>query len=286
MRSFRSIPMLLFFFAMNTPAAQAKTVDFRPCFQMVIARYREVEHKPKEFIKKVSDNIETCLGDTRILRMSDEVIFSDGRHFVLGERLGEGELNVTWAVRGDRHMAIRIPKGTVLGFYHMERFLEGWKRLKKFNVPAIEILDPENTSLEYHLVERVEVELTLPNWRRKILDPSVRLGFKKKSLFVAGLEALPTFADKTAIFSQLGGGLQMAFDGEEWRLYDFDVDNILFTAKTTWRRAMKTTDKETIWDGELGGGPLEQELKARTLKTRARLCDVILASKLQRIGPL
>lgn len=273
MQLFKILLVFTGFSLMPITPANASTVDLGSCFAALIKQYQNVRDLDDSELSLLSSSSKNCRRLVQSLTRGDEIIFTDGNRFKIGEKLGEGEAATIWTVITNEKVAIRIPKGDIYNFRQMEVFLAGWTRIKKLKVPAIEIIDPENGTLEYQLVQRVDFLFTFEQWLKKFKNlGATRI---KKSDFVAALKALPLFAEHTAIVSQLGDGLQMGFDGTSWRLFDFRLNNLTFLEKAHGN----DLSQQTVWDNELSRDPLEKKLQRIALQIRTKLCEVILSQK-------
>jgi hypothetical protein len=158
----------------------------------------------------------------------------------------------------------------------MESFLAGWTKLTRLRFPAIQVIDPQNTSLEYQLVELVEFKFTFWQWLDRLTNLTAHRNLISKADFLKALNALTPLARQSLLVSDLPDGLQMGFDGERWKMFDFGPENFSFI-ETPFGQNLA---EKTVWDENLTGDEkLKEKLRQVVLHERAKLCERILAAR-------
>ncbi len=153
------------------------------------------------------------------LKPNDRVIFHDGSSFVLGEKLGEGNMDVIFRIETKR--AIRLarfaPEENHLKLDTIAEFLQGYRRLKRAGVPIVNVDTAWSSKGEYAIVEIESVKknfLDLANELAKNPDDShLQQEFEELKTFFAKTALLTTIADLHP------GNLVLTNTG--WKMIDF-----------------------------------------------------------------
>lgn len=167
------------------------------------------------------------------LQSGDRVLFSNGKEFVLGERLGCGTTTCIHALKDFPKLAIRIPKSLsrVNGEKcpeHLTHFIESGQQLLRHKVPIVPIY---NSFLkgEYVIVEKLDLAFSLEDFLYDLKDlPRVTLE--------AATAELIKFARASRDFRRIGDfhKLQLQFTKQgQWKLLDWSSGNQLVAPGTT-----------------------------------------------------
>lgn len=242
----------------------ARVVDLGAVFRPVIELGKP---NSKASVENQTQASHLAVETANNLKAGQVVVFSDGHRFELGRFLGGGSSARVWALAAHPEIAIRIPCGQAIQFDLMQKYLEGWKELKRLKVPVIEILDPNNQSLEYQLVERVNIKFTFDQWLTAYETQSSRPRISKPDVN-AGLKALKSFSVSSHLLAELTDGLQIGFDGKRWLLFDFLSKNRVYTDA-------RSSVSQTIWDTE-----------TLTPDLQATLIDLVLSRRAENPQPM
>ncbi|MGZ3749214.1 MAG: hypothetical protein ACXVCD_17890, partial [Pseudobdellovibrionaceae bacterium] len=110
--------------------------------------------------------------------------------------------------------------------------------------------------------------------RRRRAD--INRNLNSKPDFLKALNALTLVAEQSLLVAQVSDGLQMVFDGERWKMFDFGPENNSFIETPYGQNLFE----KTIWDEELvSDEKLKERLRKIVLDKRAKLCEAILAAR-------
>lgn len=250
--------------------ARADQVNLGTCLGPVARAYAETGRHHED---------ENCDRLIRGLRQGDRVTFSDGRTFRLGRPLSRKAFGntVLWTDADDPSRVLRIPNGT-LQVWSMGAFLKGYGELADTGVPMVKILDPENDSLEYQLVERLFIKIEFQNivnyFKRSKKIPAEIRGIPYDKL----RSSLADFARAAYRIEYLTDGIQAGFDGEKWILFDLTTGNGTLNAGLMKNGELST--HSMWWEYELEV-PFAKDLDSATLieRLRAQVCIEALGGR-------
>lgn len=249
-----------------TAAVQAREVDLGACLGPAVRAFRA---------SQTLAPYQKCDRVVARLRRGDRVSFSDGQSFVLGERIHFDRFGsaAIWTDANDSGRVIRIPR-SVFDLDRMLRYLRGWREFVRAEVPVIQILDPQNESLEYQLVEYIPVQLKIEDlaaWFIRHDDPPENFKGMKWQEIEKLLEELARQFYRVVMVTD---GIQAVYTGERWLMLDFNDRNSFLPANYTMDEAF---DRGTVWDHSIL--PSEHLNEVTYQERERRLCTSALMAR-------
>jgi hypothetical protein len=237
--------------------AFARTVDLGKVLGPAVALSKQLYVDPdgpdrdqkRESLGQLSDQYRALLDG---LRPSDTVKFSDGREFKLIDPIGAGAVSSVWKVEGSFALRIPLVNDETLGLTFQlgmaRSFSEGWKILKDQTGNVISFYSNPD-QIEYALVGYIQdpknqKAFTFSEFWEALQasngDMKEFRGYKTSDL----IAALTPMAKDLSDVSLIVEGLQMAWSGHAWILFDFSEQVFMFN--DPGHRDYAT---QTVWHG-------------------------------------
>ncbi len=169
------------------------------------------------------------------LKKDDMIQFADGQEFKIEKRLGGESSSEIFLLKDGRVIRINT-RSKDTGWATVESFRKGYDDLKDSNIPIVKVLDQNNVSKQYVMVEKLEPKYTFKELYSRKAQTSPE-EFKKV------MNEFEDFVKSTAGHKSLEDfhSDQIVYDAKRgWLLADYGADNTKYMGK----------GKGTVFDGK------------------------------------